>query len=119
MCLAIIGYTPSPPRAAADHFQNSNGVEFSATSPIGRAKAAFGGRSRKGTPKQSFGYVAVAIRVRGYALSTDPNPSPGATLRPLPMGEVTLNSNPPTVATTARRANQQKPVQPLLQKYFA
>jgi hypothetical protein len=28
------------------------------------------------------------VRVRGYALSGDLNPSPSATRRPLPMGEV-------------------------------
>src|SRR5713226_5943167 len=47
-------------------------------SPCGRAKAAFGCRSWKKTPKRSFGYVAStdAIRVRGYAPSIDLNPSP-------------------------------------------
>ncbi len=35
------------------------------------------------TPKGSFGYVALAIRVRGYGTSIDRTPHP----RPLPMGE--------------------------------
>src|ERR1700686_3523437 len=71
MCSAMSGCTPSRRRAAID-------LSVLHLSPCGRGIGRLGGRSRKRTPKQSFGYVASsdAIRVRGYALSMDRNPSP-------------------------------------------
>ena len=54
------------------------------TSPIGRGIGRLWRPFLEGTPKQSFGYVASkdAIRVRGYDLTMDLNPSP----QPSPYG---------------------------------